>query len=45
MSTVASASPAAEWQPIAFDTGTAYGRKPPSHKPELTEVGAGLQSM
>ncbi|CAA2105661.1 aromatic ring-hydroxylating dioxygenase subunit alpha [Variovorax paradoxus] len=32
---------AGEWQPIAFDTGTAYGRKPPSHKPELTEVGAG----
>jgi nitrite reductase/ring-hydroxylating ferredoxin subunit len=24
-----------------LDTGTAYGRKPPSYKPELTEVGAG----
>ena len=46
MSTVlpssSSSSPgAAQWQPVAFDTGTAYGRKPPSHKAELTEVGAG----
>lgn len=27
--------------PIAIDTGTAYGRPPPSHKKELTDVGAG----
>ncbi|MEO7391624.1 MAG: aromatic ring-hydroxylating dioxygenase subunit alpha [Ramlibacter sp.] len=27
--------------PIAVDAGTAYGRPPPSHKKELTEVGAG----
>jgi tripartite-type tricarboxylate transporter receptor subunit TctC/nitrite reductase/ring-hydroxylating ferredoxin subunit len=37
----ATATPSGEWQPIAFDTGTAYGARPPSHKPELTEVGAG----
>jgi len=27
--------------PIVPDTGTAYGRKPATHKAELTEVGAG----
>jgi nitrite reductase/ring-hydroxylating ferredoxin subunit len=27
--------------PIVPDTGTAYGRPPPSHRRELTEVGAG----
>lgn len=27
--------------PIEPDTGTAYGRPPPTYKPELTEVGAG----
>ncbi|MFL6662823.1 MAG: Rieske 2Fe-2S domain-containing protein, partial [Rhizobacter sp.] len=27
--------------PIALDTGTAYGRKPRTHNPTLTEVGAG----
>ncbi|MDW5443417.1 aromatic ring-hydroxylating dioxygenase subunit alpha [Polaromonas sp. SM01] len=27
--------------PIAVDTGTAYGRPPPTHKKELTEVGPG----
>jgi nitrite reductase/ring-hydroxylating ferredoxin subunit len=27
--------------PITADTGTAYGRKPPAYKAELTEVGAG----
>jgi nitrite reductase/ring-hydroxylating ferredoxin subunit len=40
-SPVAGAQAESEWQPVAFDTGTAYGRKPPSHKSELTEVGAG----
>ena len=29
------------WQPIQFDTGTAYGLKPRRHDPVLTEVGAG----
>jgi nitrite reductase/ring-hydroxylating ferredoxin subunit len=27
--------------PIAADTGTAYGKPPPTHRRELTEVGAG----
>ena len=37
------ASPAStsQWQPVHLDTGTAYGRKPRSHRAELTEVGAG----
>jgi phenylpropionate dioxygenase-like ring-hydroxylating dioxygenase large terminal subunit len=33
--------PGARVIPIAVDTGTAYGRKPRRHDPELTEVGAG----
>jgi len=40
MSAIAPPSPDT-WQPIVFDTGTAYGRKPPSYKADLAEVGAG----
>lgn len=44
MSSIAPPAPASDtedWKPVAFDTGTAYGRKPRSYKPELAEVGAG----
>lgn len=33
--------PRARVIPIAVDTGTAYGKPPPAHRRELTEVGAG----
>ena len=38
--TVATAAASGGWQPVQVDTGTAYGRKPRTHDPVLTEVGA-----
>ena len=38
--TVPAAAASGGWQPVQVDPGTAYGRKPRTHDPVLTEVGA-----